>query len=173
MAFAFEVETGAGSPSSNSYVGLDEAETVAEENLRHRESWALMDDEERQRALVYATRILDASYIWNGKRAGKDQALAWPRVEVLDQEGDELPSDALPRSLRSATVFMAIHSIGNDPLSIESKRRLSSVSADGLKASFREDSFGVPTIVPDFVRYLLIGIGTAREAIRSARIIRT
>lgn len=173
MAFVFIVETGAGLSVATSYVEVEDANVVAEESAKLRDGWLGLDEDAKKRALVYATRTLDASMVWFGKRASKTQALAWPRAQVEDQEGDELPSDFVPKAVRDATAMLAMATLAADPLLHETSKRISSVKADSLSVSFRDGNTGEPRIIPQLIRGLLIQYGRARESLSTAKVIRT
>ena len=145
----------------------------AEESAALAEAWSLFDNDQKERALVFATRVLDNSYIWRGVRTSKLQGLAWPREHVRDEEGDCLPKDVIPKNLRAAVVFLALYGKGTSPLGLDASRRVASVQADSLKVEFRQDGAGQPSVVPEFVRSFLSGLGTPKDSTRTARIIRT
>jgi hypothetical protein len=172
MAFLFRVETGAGLSTATSYVDVPDADAVAEESAKLRDAWLVLPEDEKQRTLVYATRTLDASMVWLGKRSSKTQGLGWPRRDLRDEEGDELPSDFVPKPVRDATVFLAMSILNTDPLTIDESRRISSVKAESLSVSFRDGSTGEPRVIPQMIRGLLVRYGTARENLTTAKVIR-
>ena len=107
------VETGAGTPGANAYCSLDEAEAFFEERL-HKAAWDNAADEDKEAALIWATRLLDETVLWNGRPASADQPLAWPRHGVVDPKGLEIEEDEIPPFLKRATAEFAMHLIQED-----------------------------------------------------------
>jgi hypothetical protein len=98
-----------GGASSNSFVTLSEANTFMESRL-NASTWetdATTDD--KNRALVEATRYL--SHLgWQGRKATDEQALNWPRQWVLDPESPNAfyyDTDVIPQRVKDATCELA------------------------------------------------------------------
>ena len=70
MAITIVVETGAGLSNSNSYVTVAEADTY-NENHYYGSAWAALSDENKKRAIIFATRLLDEQVDWNGTPANQ------------------------------------------------------------------------------------------------------
>lgn len=68
----------AGSSTANSYVTLNEAIEYMDTRL-HKTSWLSAGTEDKKRALVWATRLLDDQVAWKGIKSSDTQALRWPR----------------------------------------------------------------------------------------------
>ena len=62
-----------------------------------------------EQGIVRATAFLSDSYKWAGERVkgrsaiGGGQALAWPRWDVVDDDGYSVPSDSVPDEIERAT----------------------------------------------------------------------
>lgn len=68
-------------------------------------------------AIRRASAYLNA-YSWKGyKLNGRDQTMSWPRTDVLDGEGEEVPSDEVPREVQQACAEAAWYELSVGPLS--------------------------------------------------------
>ncbi|MEB3419910.1 DnaT-like ssDNA-binding protein [Salipiger marinus] len=71
------------------------------------------DDTLIEQAIVRATAYLSDSYRWAGERIrgrsaiGGGQALAWPRSDVVDDDGYSVPADSVPDEIQRATAEVA------------------------------------------------------------------
>ena len=80
---AATIDATVGGENSNSYATLAEAQAYFDERLNV-DSWTAASTDTQNRSLIQATRIIDASYEWQGERASSTQALDWPRDSVYD-----------------------------------------------------------------------------------------
>lgn len=70
------------------------------------------DEALKEGATRRATAFLSNSYRWQGyKRQGRPQALAWPRVDVVDCEGWGVAFDAVPIEIQKATAEIALREL--------------------------------------------------------------
>ncbi len=113
MAVTIVVEDGTSKTDANSYASLAAADTYHEERL-HVSDWTGATDDDKNRGLVQATRMLDELVDWNGTRVDEDQALRWPREGVYTPDGDEVDNDAIPTFLSNATAEYARLLIASD-----------------------------------------------------------
>jgi len=107
------VETGAGLTNSNSYSTQDTADTYHEMRL-HNTDWTGASDDDKEAALMWATRLLDDQMDWDGDKASTTQALRWPRTSVVDPDDDDVSSTAIPSFLSEATAEYARLLIASD-----------------------------------------------------------
>lgn len=71
---------------------------------------AVADDEvitrltanERERALIWATTTFDNLMVWAGTKTTVAQRLRWPRIGVVDADGNSYDSDLIPELLEIA-----------------------------------------------------------------------
>jgi hypothetical protein len=129
------VETGSGSATANTYISLADADSYLAD---HDEStyWRDSTDDEKNQALIIATRYIDAMYRhrWVGTKASSTQALAWPRSSAEDEDGYTLASTAVPAAIKNAAVELAVREL------IETDGILPDVDGGGL---IEEESFRV------------------------------
>ena len=96
------VETGSGSATANSYCSVDDGDTYHEKRL-YVTDWTGANDDDKEIALMWATRLIDEMVIWNGSVTGSTQALAWPRDAVYDRYGYSIANTTIPTWLKEAT----------------------------------------------------------------------
>ena len=98
---------------TNSFVSLDDADLYHEMRL-HVETWTNADDDTKEAALMWATRLLNDLINWAGYKTSQGQALRWPRNFVYDLDGYLLDSGTIPDFLKSATSEYARNLIDSD-----------------------------------------------------------
>lgn len=98
--------SGVEASEANSYVTV--AEAGAYFANRANIPWLQVPD--KPAALVQATAYLDNRYRsrWRGTRATEEQALAWPRLDVTDEDGFDVAEDEIPRAVKEATYEIAL-----------------------------------------------------------------
>jgi hypothetical protein len=119
MPLVLVKETGAGLTNANSYADKTEGNTYHDGHI-YATNWTTATDATKEAALVMATRIIDSSYQFYGKRANDNQSLQWPRQYARDPDRLESPvpvtltvwdeyfdSDAVPTLLKNATIETA------------------------------------------------------------------
>lgn len=105
---ALVVETGSGrNPAAASYCSVEFANAYHETGT-NAEAWAFVDPPDRERALVTASRLLDASVEWRGRPLYVDQPLGWPRRGVVGPDHRAFPAAAVPNAVRLATALLAL-----------------------------------------------------------------
>src|SRR6187549_1975575 len=105
----------AGAANANAYVTLAVANQYHEDRSPIIEAWEDADDDEKTAAILWATKLLDRYYTWNGYVVNEIQRLLWPRVGLyMVNEITPVPQDAIPDELQWATAELASQMIGND-----------------------------------------------------------
>lgn len=108
---ALVVEDGTGKADAESYVSVEDCTSYA--TARDITDW-LNTANDQEAALRRATAFLDKSFVWKGyKTWGRAQALAWPRVEVLDEEDNEVLGTEIPVEVIQATCELAAYEAAN------------------------------------------------------------
>jgi len=111
---AASIDRTVGGASANSYVTLAEANAYFDEHLNVSE-WTDATDDLKNRALIQATRRLD-QLSFNGGKATEAQALKWPRIGVVDDEGYGIDSDEIPQQMKDAQCELALAMLASDLL---------------------------------------------------------
>ena len=102
-----------GSASANSFVTLAEAATYMEARLNATSWESTATTDQKNRALVEATRELSAR-VWLGERTDTTQALSWPREWVVNPDSptsDYYDNNVVPQRLKDATCELAFEFI--------------------------------------------------------------
>jgi hypothetical protein len=118
---AATIDATPGSADANSYATVAQGDTY-HEGRSHASTWEDADEEDKIRALITATRLLDQQFDWNGTVVDGVQALLWPRIGVYGLNGYLLDAVSIPKPLREATAEYA-------RLLIEEDRTLDSETA--------------------------------------------
>jgi len=111
MALTLVKEDGTGKVDANSYANATDGDAYHEGHL-YASAWTAASAPNKDKALVMATRLIDAEYQFHGYRVKETQALQWPRQNCPDPDADMsvasvLKSDAVPRNVLSATCEVA------------------------------------------------------------------
>ena len=105
---ALVVETGTGrDPTASSYASRTFATAFHAAGV-NADAWDLIDPPDQERALVSATRLLDATMSWRGRQLYVDQPLGWPRRGVVGPDYRAFPLAKVPDAVRLATSVLAL-----------------------------------------------------------------
>ncbi|MCU0785234.1 MAG: hypothetical protein MUF81_14525 [Verrucomicrobia bacterium] len=104
-------EDGTGKADANTYASAADADAYHEGHL-YASAWTGASAGDKDKALVMATRLIDAEYQFHGYRVKATQALQWPRSNCPDPDADGsvvnvLTSAAVPRNVLWATCEIA------------------------------------------------------------------
>ena len=92
------VETGEGLKNSDSYVDVDVADTYFAS--RGNIAWSSLSQEAKESALINATDFVDNVFRWKGVKSTSEQALRFPRKNLIDIDGYEVRG--VPNVLKQA-----------------------------------------------------------------------
>jgi hypothetical protein len=165
------LDTTVGGPDSESYISATDASTY---HLNHgNDAWSDGSADEQEAALRRATIWLDGRYrrLWKGNKANiaiveggspPEQSLAWPRINVVDDEGSVISSTSIPRAVRYACAEAALREL-SAPGSLfpDLGKETSSESVGPIRVTYvvgAEDRTEI-TIIDDLLSGLLIGDG--------------
>lgn len=109
---ALVVEDGTGKADADALISVLDA--TAYHAGRGNAEWAsaTYDESDRETAIRRATAFLSNSFTWAGLRThARNQALAWPRSGVVDQEGNGIKSDEIPIEVSDACAEIALREL--------------------------------------------------------------
>ena len=119
MALVLIKEDGTGKVDANSYASAVDGDAYFDGHL-YATQWASATTGNKEKALVFATRLIDSQFQFNGWRARETQALQWPRercpdpdkwpevsVLLLPRLGNYVESTVVPAAVVQATCEMA------------------------------------------------------------------
>jgi hypothetical protein len=119
MALTLIKEDGTGKVDANSYAAAADADAYFDGHL-YATAWTAASTANKEKALVFATRLIDSQMQFNGYRAHNQQALQWPRERCPDPDkglitisilvpflGTFVDADVVPKGVTDATCEMA------------------------------------------------------------------
>jgi hypothetical protein len=98
------VEDGTGVTGADAYISLADAEALYLD--RFGSAWS-GTDAEKEAAIRRATSYVDSLNFVGTPANGRDQALAWPREDATDRDGEDIAKTELPREVERATGILA------------------------------------------------------------------
>lgn len=105
MAFTFVVEDGSGRADANAFASVAAVDDVLAASP-FTSAWADDEPTDKQLRICEASRWL-SDLSWVGVPRVSGQALAWPRVGVIDERGFPLPFGTVPSFVVQATARLA------------------------------------------------------------------
>lgn len=151
------VEDGTGKADANSYISRAAADSYFDTQLRTT-PWTGASNDDKDRALIMATAQVDSFVRWYGRRKTKAQALAWPRVNVVDYDGYEVPSDEVPVEVQEAAAEMAKALLEGDRLADSDTVGVKRVKVDVIE--IEADKYSGLAPLPKIVASKLVGFGS-------------
>lgn len=163
-------ETGAGLATANSYADVADGSAYHEGHL-YATAWTAATAANQAAALVMATRIIDATFRFNGFKTVAGQALQWPRRVCPDVDSDGLNGPglifisgsflselAVPAAVVAATCELARELLVVDRTAAAPGEGLGLLRLEGaLQLKF--DAKNAPPIVPWLVQIMLSKLG--------------
>ena len=115
MSLTLIKEDGTGKIDANAYANAADADAYHEGHL-YATAWVAATAEQKDAALVMATRLIDSQLQFDGGKTNPLQSLQWPREGCHDPDGlrvasgagsSELPANLMPKGVVDATCEMA------------------------------------------------------------------
>ena len=115
MALTLIKEDGTGKIDSNAYANAADCDAYHEGHL-YATAWVAATADQKDAALVMATRLIDSQIQFDGGKTSSLQSLQWPRDGCHDPDGvrassgagsSELPANLVPKAVMDATCEMA------------------------------------------------------------------
>lgn len=165
MSVTIVIEDGAGRADANSYASVGTADAYFGARPRSN-AWKGLTAEAKARLLIHATRLLDASFAWDGRRLSSAQALEFPRFFA------ELAAPALPAAVLHATCELALLLNAGDLTADSSNASYSRIEVGPIKLEMSPQA-AQPAQIPAFIRNLVAAYGSLRGTGLNAKLIRT
>lgn len=175
-----------GDPTANSYLTLAEAQTYRDTQTVASPGWDSATTDQKNRALVTATRLLDENVEWKGYASSATQALQWPRTFMTRDRALLLwppgaqPFDywnsfyedptQIPQRLKNATAELARQLLEADRQSDDdlSRMQITGIDAGGVKINFK--GYTRSEVIPDTVFYMVRCWGRIRHRSEPGRL---
>lgn len=138
--------------NADSYLTLADAETYFTSRL-FKTNWDTATDVTKEAALKWATKLIDAEFIWKGTPAYYGQSLGWPRGNVT-YDRRLLSHLLIPVPIKNAVCELALALLAEDRTknSEPDTQGLSSLSVGPVNLSF--DGEDRADIIPESVRMI-------------------
>jgi len=137
-----------GGTDTNSYLSLADANTLIHQRPFHSAWDDITDDDEKNAALVWATRIL-SSYSWKGSIASQTQKQSWPRSGIYDKDGRSQSSSTYPEWLEIVCSELAFYVATEDRLADTGTEGFSEIKIGSI--ALKIDKHDRTEIIPDFL----------------------
>ena len=161
-AFELVLEDGSGKTNSNSYASA--AEFLAymwRVPAAYRAAFDTADVFLREEVLIWATHLLRVWTLWpcGSYRKYEHQALDFPRLNVVDQDGFLVGEASVPPLLKDATCQLAFELLKSD-LNVEPARGLHSITVGPISLVFdTAHPFNTSRVIPRAVWVTLAPYG--------------
>ena len=156
---ALVVETGTGSATANTYISQADATTYHAKHL-YATDWTAASTGDKDIDLMMATRIIDDSFEFDGRKIGDTQALEWPRFDIKDRSDFLIPSTTIPAALKNAVAEYGRWLLGADRTAETGDRGFKSMKVGSL--SLTPDPGDRTAIIPKIVADMLEPFATNR-----------
>lgn len=154
---AFDVTIGGA--NSNSYVTESEADDYFENRL-HSDLWA--DFQQKEQALITATKLLERYIVWNCTRKSLSQALMFPAFNAYDRHGNLISNSIIPVQVKEATYELAYSILEEDRTLENDLSGISSIKVGSLAISAA--STDRKDVIPPVVYQILQNIGSSQKS---------
>ena len=141
---------------SNSYNTLAEFETYMLARVANTTAAAATDDQ-KNRALVQATRMFDLYAQWYGTKTVSTQALAHPRTNLYDLSAVALSSTAITQALKDAVNELAISLLTADRQVEVDQKGVKSFGVGSLNFVF--DKYDAKQTIPAYIWHMVSHLG--------------
>lgn len=156
---ALIVEDGSAKTDATSLASVEDATRFQEENNTIGR-WNDADTPEIEAALRQASRYVTIGFIYQGEKTNPDQALAMPRVGLIDEDGRPVEANIIHWRVIEAVSLLALYAL-DGPL-IDPKPGKQSRSAGGSSETFvqahnRRNFREANLLLRPFLRSSLVG----------------
>lgn len=160
MAYTYEL-------SGDSYISVSTADTY--QSNRNRQEWTYLTQAEKEAALRRATKFLDNGYNYKGDIASTDNAHAWPRVNVEDDEGRSIDSTTIPERIKDATAELAyIDAVEADLLPVTTSGETQRIKAGSVEIEYAGGQGSSTSLTR--INRLISGLAIAATSTQAVRV---
>jgi hypothetical protein len=165
-------EDGTGKADANAYANVADGDAYHAGHL-YASAWTAATADQKAVALVMASRLLDAEYLFGGTRAVASQALQWPREDCPDPDAGEMVAETMvPKAVVEAACELARELIIADRTAAPAGEGLKYYNNAGVQTGY--DKADTRPIIPAVVQALLAKFGSLTKAKSgTVRLVRT
>ena len=157
---ALVLVTTPGADDANTYSTLAEAEAYHETRL-HNDDWNSAASADKNKALAWATRLLDDLIDWFGSKTDVYQPLRFPRYNLVDTDGQIFDSSIIPQFLKNATAEYAMHLIIGDRIKETDLKGYQSIKVASIRIT--PDKYDNPAFIPPSVWEMIKDYGVRKQ----------
>jgi hypothetical protein len=129
-----------GAVNANSFETLAEFNTYLSERL-FSETASAATDAKKEAALIMSTRLISRWFIWNGTVWTQTQSLPFPRIGLVNGNGQPIPEGVIPQELKDAESELAIVLLNagtSDPTQSSDTAGISKLKASSIEITFKD-----------------------------------
>ncbi len=141
-----------GGANSNSYISLEDAEAYFETRMPAATNWSATpapSDENKKKALITATRLIDQMVEWSGEITADTQALQWPRQDMVDARGVDIDTDVIPAEVGYAVCELADQLLATDRSADLTTAGISGLSVGSISIEFSDSAPPTRKVLPE------------------------
>lgn len=146
----------AGATTANTYATLAEALAYFDTHLYGTDFTGATEDNQNK-ALLMATRLLDEHMNWDGLKVTDEQALRHPRSNLVDADGYDIDYTTIMQELKNATAEFAGKLLAVDRTAEDDTKGFKEMGAGTLKLVM--DKKDRKKVIPESVTAMLETIG--------------
>lgn len=162
MALTLIKEDGTGKLDANSYAAVADGDAYHDGHL-YASAWTAATTANKEKALVFATRLIDTEFRFKGMKANSTQTLQWPREECRDPDGaDDLASDAVPSAVVQATCELARELLVKDRTAAPPGEGLKYLNVGSTQTGY--DKTDTPPVIARVAQAMLAKLGSLLKA---------
>jgi hypothetical protein len=178
-------ETGTGDPAANSYVTVAEVDAIHSISL-YADEWNQSTDDDKAKAIISATRLIDADCRFRGYRRTEAQALEWPRYKAKNDDAygqrpgqisalymSYYDDSKIPERLKQGVAQVALDLLRGDRTQDVSSKGIRSLGIGQGAVTLSIDSGTVQTPLSDAAKRILAKLGSFRYGYGPRKLRRT
>src|SRR5215207_7189795 len=136
MPLVLVKEDGTGLPNANSYATAADGDAYFDGHL-YASAWTAAITANKEKALAFATRLIDSQFQFNGARTNEDQALQWPREGCHDPDADGWAGGTVLPDVVPALVVQATCELARELLIVD---RTAAHAGEGISSTWNDVS---------------------------------
>jgi len=144
--------------NANSYATYARANTILTTEWLNATAWAAATQAKAESALIMATFLMDATFEYDGSKRTVEQALRLPRSGLVDQDGNNIDMDTIPKLAEKACAVFANELLASNRLEDPALLGLGISSATLGPLSVTIDKTQLKSLVPKDVIIILAPI---------------
>lgn len=151
-------------PGANAYVLETEASTYLDQYRLYSSEWDAASEADHEKAIIWATMLIDRGFDFRGSQTSFFQALRWPRIGIYDDDMRYVDQFNVPPVVKQSCIILAAELIKQDRTNVPDLISLGFRSAKVGPLSVDVDATRILPFIPDFVIAWLGQYGEVRPS---------